>query len=66
MYAGVILYLPGTALLLGSGYAAVASVVLILGLAVRILTEERELRAGLAGYEEDAPRVRGRLILLVW
>ncbi len=66
MYASVILYLPGTALLLGSVYSSVASIALIAALGVRTSIEERALRDGLAGYAEYAARVRWRLVPGVW
>lgn len=66
MYACVLLYVPGTALLLGSLWGAVATVVIVLALVVRIAIEERMLRAGLAGYAEYAARVRWRLLPGVW
>jgi protein-S-isoprenylcysteine O-methyltransferase Ste14 len=66
MYASVALYVPGTALLLGSLWGAAAIVVIVAALAVRIGIEERTLRAGLPGYDEYAARVRWRLVPRVW
>ena len=66
LYAAILIYLPATALVLGSGYGLAASVLLGLGLAVRTALEDRELHRGLEGYPEYAARVRYRLIPLVW
>lgn len=66
MYAGVLLYVPGTALLLGSLWGAAATLVIAVGLSVRIAIEERALRAGLPGYVDYASRVRWRLVPGLW
>ena len=66
LYAAVLIYLPATALLLGSWFGVAASVVLSAGVAFRAAMEDRELHRGLAGYSEYAARVRYRLIPLVW
>ncbi|MFL5819938.1 MAG: methyltransferase family protein [Solirubrobacteraceae bacterium] len=66
MYAGAVLYLVGTALLLGSWYGLAASVVLIAGLAVRAVLEERALAAELHGYRAYMRRVRYRLVPGIW
>ncbi len=66
MYAGIILFLIGTCLWLGS-YAAVAFVTVPAGfLILRIYIEERFLRRKLPGYDEYCQRVRYRLIPGVW
>jgi protein-S-isoprenylcysteine O-methyltransferase Ste14 len=66
MYAGVLMFLVGTSLLLGSWWGLITMPVLALLLAVRIQIEENALRAGLKGYEDYARRVRYRLIPLIW
>ncbi|MBP1885760.1 methyltransferase family protein [Sinorhizobium mexicanum] len=66
LYAGGLLYLAGTSLLLGSWWGLVAVVLFALLLAVRIGIEEKALRTGLAGYDAYAARVRHRLIPFVW
>jgi protein-S-isoprenylcysteine O-methyltransferase Ste14 len=66
MYASVLLYLPATALVCGSVVGAVASAVLVVGLAVRTRIEEAALRDGLPGYAEYAQQVRWRLVPRVW
>ncbi len=62
LYLGALFYIAGTSLTLGSwwGLASVPMLALLGG--VRTIVEERTLRAGLAGYDEYARRVRWRLI----
>ena len=66
MYAGAILYLLGTPLLLGSRYGLAFAPVSIAMLAVRAVMEERMLTRALDGYPGYAARVRWRLIPFVW
>jgi protein-S-isoprenylcysteine O-methyltransferase Ste14 len=66
MYSSVVLYFPGTALVLGSYVATAAAGALVVGLAMRTGIEERALRDGLPGYAEYAARVRWRLVPGVW
>jgi protein-S-isoprenylcysteine O-methyltransferase Ste14 len=66
LYAAVLIFLPGNALLLGSWYGLAASLVLAGGIVFRTAMEDRELRRGLEGYREYAARVRYRLIPFVW
>jgi protein-S-isoprenylcysteine O-methyltransferase Ste14 len=66
MYAGMFLFFPGSALLLGSWWGLLLSAV-VLGLLVwRIPLEERMLENGLAGYDEYERNVRYRLIPRIW
>jgi protein-S-isoprenylcysteine O-methyltransferase Ste14 len=66
MYGSMFLFLPGSALLLGSWWGLLLCLV-ILGLLVwRTTLEERMLKKDLAGYEEYARHVRYRLIPRVW
>jgi len=66
MYGSMFLFLPGSALLLGSWWGLLLCLV-ILGLLVwRTTLEERMLKKDLAGYEEYARQVRYRLIPRVW
>jgi protein-S-isoprenylcysteine O-methyltransferase Ste14 len=66
MYGSMFLFLPGSALLLGSWWGLLLCLV-ILGLLVwRTTLEERMLKKDLAGYDEYARQVRYRLIPLVW
>jgi protein-S-isoprenylcysteine O-methyltransferase Ste14 len=66
MYGGMIFYLFSTPLLLGSCWGLLWGLGLLGLFALRILVEERTLRAELPGYNEYAERVRYRLIPLVW
>jgi protein-S-isoprenylcysteine O-methyltransferase Ste14 len=66
MYAGIFIYNVGMALWLESYAGAIAAVVPMSLLAVRILFEERFLRERLDGYREYMGRVRYRLVPFVW
>ena len=66
MYAGLVLVVSGLSIWLGSTAALIAALVPVTLLAVRIIFEERMLRARLAGYSEYAGRVRWRLVPGVW
>lgn len=66
LYATMLIYLPASALLLGSWDGLAASVAFLGGIVFRTAMEDRELRRGLAGYTEYAARVRYRLIPFVW
>lgn len=66
LYAGVILVLVGIALWLQSTAAAVASLVPIAVIVVRMFVEEAFLNRQLAGYAAYAQRVKFRLIPRVW
>ena len=66
MYGGAIFYFLGMPLLLGSWVGVVVAPVLVGLLAIRILIEERTLRAALEGYDAYAARVRYRLVPGVW
>ena len=66
MYAGLVLIMVGLCMWLGSTAALIATLVPTALLVVRILFEERMLRAKLAGYDEYAGRVRWRLVPGVW
>jgi protein-S-isoprenylcysteine O-methyltransferase Ste14 len=66
LYASTLIYLPGSALVLGSWYGLAASVVFLGLIVFRTAMEDRELQRGLAGYTEYAARVRYRLIPFIW
>jgi protein-S-isoprenylcysteine O-methyltransferase Ste14 len=66
MYAGAVLYLAGTALLLGSWYGLAATVIFIAGIVLRALLEERTLAAELPGYAAYMRKVRYRLVRRIW
>jgi protein-S-isoprenylcysteine O-methyltransferase Ste14 len=66
MYASMLLFFPGSALLLGSWWGLMLCTVLLGLLVWRIPLEERMLENGLAGYDEYARKVRYRLVPRVW
>jgi protein-S-isoprenylcysteine O-methyltransferase Ste14 len=66
MYAGAILFLLGTPLLLGSWIGLALAPVIIVGIAVRAVLEERTLSAQFPDYADYAARVRYRFVPLVW
>ncbi|MBI3517217.1 MAG: isoprenylcysteine carboxylmethyltransferase family protein [Proteobacteria bacterium] len=66
MYAGALIYFLATPLLLGSWWGLACAPVLVAGLALRAVLEERWLAARLDGYADYAARVRYRLVPGVW
>lgn len=66
MYVGTIVGLPGTALMLGSGWACAPMALIILLFVWRTACEDRALRQDLAGYEDYARSTRYRLVPRIW
>jgi len=66
MYGTTIIFMVGTSLLLGSWYGMIMVLVIVAGMAVRAVKEERTLRAELPGYDEYMAMVKYRLIPYVW
>jgi len=66
MYVGGLLIFLSAPLQLGSWLGLAGTLVLVPVLAIRIVLEERTLRAELDGYDEYAGRVRWRLIPGLW
>jgi protein-S-isoprenylcysteine O-methyltransferase Ste14 len=66
MYAGVLVYFVSAAVLLGSWYGCVGSLVLAAVLVVRTVLEERELTQKLEGYAAYAAHVRYRFVPFLW
>jgi protein-S-isoprenylcysteine O-methyltransferase Ste14 len=66
MYAGAVLMILGTPLLLGSWYGIIVAAVLLALLALRAVKEENTLKAELEGYDAYAARVRYRLVPGIW
>jgi protein-S-isoprenylcysteine O-methyltransferase Ste14 len=66
MYATAIIFLVGTTLLLGSWYGLVVGLILVIGIALRAVQEERTLRAELPGYDAYMTQVKYHLIPYVW
>jgi protein-S-isoprenylcysteine O-methyltransferase Ste14 len=66
LYAAALILIPSSALVLGSWCGLAFSLVLIAGLILRTLLEERELIVHLEGYSAYMQRVRYRLVPFVW
>jgi protein-S-isoprenylcysteine O-methyltransferase Ste14 len=66
LYAAAVLFLIGTALLLGSWSGLAGAVVLVAALALRAVLEERMLAADLPGYAGYMRQVKYRLVPGVW
>lgn len=66
MYAGALLLIGATPMLLGSWWGLAIGPLLILLIGTRAVMEERTLTLELEGYAEYAARVRYRLIPMVW
>jgi protein-S-isoprenylcysteine O-methyltransferase Ste14 len=62
MYSGMAVLVLGMPIELGSVTALATSLILIAMLVVRLLDEEKLLRAELPGYAEYCARVRWRLV----
>src|SRR3954453_9443785 len=66
LYSGFVLYVVGTALLLGSGYGLLGALILIAMIAWRAVREERVLQEELSGYDNYMRWVRYRFIPYLW
>ncbi len=66
MYATAIIFFVGTTLLLGSWYGFGLALVIVVGVAVRAVQEERTLQQELPGYTAYLGVVKYRLIPYVW
>jgi protein-S-isoprenylcysteine O-methyltransferase Ste14 len=66
MYAAALLFMFGTALLLGSWYGLLLALLLVGMIAVRAVLEERTLQQELQGYDAYMTQVKYRLIPHVW
>jgi protein-S-isoprenylcysteine O-methyltransferase Ste14 len=66
MYATAIIFLGGTALLLGSWYGLLGGLLILALIARRAVLEERTLRQELPGYADYMAEVRYRLVPHVW
>ena len=66
MYASLLLFCLGSALLLGSWIGVLLGLLIEGVLAMRAVREERELRIGLKGYDAYMAQVKYRLIPHVW
>jgi protein-S-isoprenylcysteine O-methyltransferase Ste14 len=66
MYAGIVIFVVGTSLLLGSWSGLLVGALFIITLARRAILEERTLQKQLAGYAAYMAHVKYRLIPYVW
>ncbi|MGH6860746.1 MAG: methyltransferase family protein [Phyllobacterium sp.] len=66
MYSGCVLLFLATPLALGSLWALPFAIVLVLVLAIRLLDEERYLKANLQGYDAYCRKVKVHLVPYVW
>jgi len=66
MYVGTVVGLPGTALMLGSGWALLPMALIIMLFVWRTAREDRALRQELVGYEDYARSTRYRLVPGIW
>jgi protein-S-isoprenylcysteine O-methyltransferase Ste14 len=66
MYLGIIIGLPATALMLGSGWALVPAALIIALFIWRTAQEDKTLRRELAGYDDFTKLMRYRLFPGVW
>ena len=66
MYSGLMLLLPGCALVLGSAWSFAPITMLMATFIVRTMLEDGALRRELPGYEEYCTRTRYRLVPGVW
>lgn len=66
MYAGMVLFMVSTPLMLGSWYGILVGMLLVALLARRAVLEERTLRNKLSGYSEYMAQVKYRFIPYVW
>jgi protein-S-isoprenylcysteine O-methyltransferase Ste14 len=66
MYVGIIIAMLGVPLALGSWWALVPAVLIVILFIIRTALEDRTLIAELPGYKEYAKQVRYKLIPRVW
>ncbi len=66
MYAGTSLLVLASPFALGSLWALIPSVLVIVGIVLRLLEEEKFLNVNLPGYREYCTKIRFRLIPFVW
>jgi protein-S-isoprenylcysteine O-methyltransferase Ste14 len=66
MYAGILVFMVGTSLLLGSAYGIIVGLIFMIVLGRRALLEERTLRQELPGYAAYMEKVKYRILPYVW
>jgi protein-S-isoprenylcysteine O-methyltransferase Ste14 len=65
-YVGAIIFLPASALLLGSLYALIPAAIAIALVIIRTYLEDTALQKELPGYADYAQKTKFRLILGIW
>jgi protein-S-isoprenylcysteine O-methyltransferase Ste14 len=65
-YAGAIVWVPATALLLGSLYALIPAAITIVLIIIRTYLEDVTLQKELPGYADYARKTRFRLVPRIW
>lgn len=66
MYAGFLLFMIGTPLLLGSGYGVLLGLAFMILIGRRAVLEERTLQKELRGYAVYMAKVKHRIIPYIW
>ena len=66
MYLGLIIFMIGWCLALGSLISLIFVALIIIGLVIRILFEDKKLHEELDGYKEYAQKTKKKLIPLIW
>ncbi len=66
MYSGIVIFVVGTALLLGSWYGVLSGLILVVVIAGRAVLEERTLKNEMPGYADYMKQVKYRLIPYIW
>ena len=65
-YAGMMLYILGEPFMLGSFWAIIPALIMIMLLIIRTLLEDATLRYELTGYKQYAQHVRYQLVPYLW
>ena len=66
MYLGLIIFLTGWCLALGSLFSLIFVAFIVIGLIIRIIFEDKLLQEELEGYKEYAQKTKKKLIPFIW
>lgn len=66
MYLGLIIFMAGWCLALGSLFSLIFVAFIVIGLIIRIVFEDRMLHEELEGYKEYAQKTKKKLIPFIW
>ena len=66
MYLGLIIFMVGWCLALGSLFSLIFVALIVIGLIIRIVFEDKMLHAELEGYKEYAQKTKKKLIPFIW